>query len=87
MATTTDINLASVEAHLFKPSGKWGYEARLDYTGLDTDHYDQHSLALQALAQATANGTSGVTLADLANYWTLVVIDGPAGYPIMVKGG
>jgi hypothetical protein len=83
---TLDTDLSSVEGHLFKPSGKWGYEVRLDYTGLDTTTHDQHALALQALAQATANATSRVILADLANYWTLVVTDGPAGYPIMVKG-
>lgn len=85
-ATATEINLASVEGHLFKPGGKWEYEVRLDYTGLDITTWDHHSLALQALAQATANETSGVILADLRNHWTLVVIDGPAGYPIMVKG-
>lgn len=84
--TATTIDLASVEGHLFKPSGKWVYEVRLDYTGLDIDTHDHGALALEALAQATANETSGVILADLANYWTLVVMDGPAGYPIMVKG-
>jgi hypothetical protein len=86
VATTSPADFANVEGHLFTPYGKWKYEVRLDYTGLDMSHWDQWALARQALAQTTANGTSGVIIADLKDYWSLVITDGPAGFPIMVKG-
>jgi hypothetical protein len=86
VTTTSPTDLTNVEGHLFTPYGKWKYEVRLDYTGLDISDWDHWALARQALAQATANGTSGVTIADLTDYWSLVITDGPAGFPIMVKG-
>ena len=81
-----DAGLDKIEAHLFTRYGKWKYEVRLDYTGLDITDWDQWALARQALAQATANGTSGVIISDLGDQWNLVVINGPAGFPMMVTG-
>jgi hypothetical protein len=82
------LDITSVPAHLFNPAGKWQYEVTLDYTALDVDHWDLHALAQQALAAATANGTSGVTISTLGDYFTLVVINPPGrfSHPIMVRG-
>jgi hypothetical protein len=82
------VDITRVPAHLFKPSGKWEYDVTLDYTGLDLDHWNLGELAQQALANATANGTSGVIISDLGDYWTLVVIrpPGPYSFPVMVHG-
>jgi hypothetical protein len=82
------VDLTKVPAHLFNPGGKWKCEVTLDFTGLDLDHWDLWDLAQQALAQATANHTSGVIISELGDYWTLVVIDppGPFCHPILVHG-
>ena len=86
-------------AHLFKPSGKWEYEVFLDYTGMvewDERGYTKlvgpggkylnpADAACEALRQATANGTSGVTISELGQY-TLVVVEPPNGFPVMVVG-
>jgi hypothetical protein len=79
------VDLAKVPAHLFNPGGKWKYDVTLDYTGLDLNHWNLHELAEQALANATANGTSGVIISELGDYWQLVVINppGPFSHPIM----
>ena len=80
------LDITCVPAQLFTPAGKWKYDVSLDYTGLDLDHWDLGTLAEQALAAATANGTSGVTIGALGDYWTLVVVSppGPFSHPIMV---
>lgn len=63
-------------AHLFKPSGKWEYEVFLDYTGMvgwnecgytelvgpGGKYLNPADAAREALRQATANGTSRVTI-------------------------
>jgi len=84
-----------VEAHLFKPSGKWMYRVRLDYTGERHTgspgegpsgwHFDGSGMAKRALARATAGGTSGVTIRHLGKFWTMFVQDPPQGYPIWVQ--
>ena len=86
--TAGGVDPAKVPAHLFTPSGKWEYDVSLDYTGLNLDHWDRAALAEQALANATANHTSGVIISDLGDYWTLVVTNppGPYGYPLMIHG-
>ena len=63
-----------VEAHLFKPGGKWKYRVWLDYTGerfRDVPgegphgwHFDGAEMAHRALSRATANGTSGVSIRE-----------------------
>lgn len=79
------VDLTKIPAHLFTPGGKWKYDVTLDYTGLDLDHWNLHALAEQALANATANHTSGVTISELGDYWRLVVINPPGhfSHPIM----
>lgn len=86
-------------AHLFNLTGKWKYEVFLDYTGMvEWDERGDTKLvgpggrflnagdaARDALRQATANGTSGVTISELGLY-TLVVIEPPNGFPVMVRG-
>jgi hypothetical protein len=79
------VDITRVPAHLFNPGGKWKYDVTLDYTGLDLDHWNLGELAEQALANATANHTSGVIISELGDYWRLVVINppGPFSHPIM----
>jgi hypothetical protein len=85
------VNLAQVPAHLFKPSGKWAYEVFLDYRGildadgksLDGKFIGPAQAALRALRQATERGTSGVTIKE-PDYYYLVVIDPPNGFPVMI---
>jgi hypothetical protein len=86
--TAGAVDLTKVPAHLFNPGGKWKYDVTLDYTGLDVDHWNLGDLAQHVLANATANGTSGVTISALEDYWTLVVIDPPGRYshPVMIHG-
>jgi hypothetical protein len=84
-----------VEGHLFKPSGKWGYQVWLDYTGerrLGVSgegphgwHFDGHEMAKRALHRATTNGTSGVTISALGSYWHLFVPHPPQGFPHWVQ--
>lgn len=84
-----------VEAHLFKPSGKWAYQVWLDYAGERHRgvsgegphgwHFDGHEMARRALARATANGTSGVTFSELGSYWHLFVPHPPQGFPHWVQ--
>lgn len=87
-----------VEAHLFKPSGKWMYQAWLDYTGerLAVDvpgvgphgwHFDGSGMARRALHRATANKTSGVTFSVIPNGWRMFVLHPPQGFPLYVIGG
>lgn len=86
---------AKVEAHLFKPSGKWAYQVWLDYTGERHRgvsgegphgwHFDGHEMARRALARATSNGTSGVTFSELGSYWHLFVPHPPQGFPHWVQ--
>jgi len=78
-------DIAHTPGHLFTAAGKWKYDVSLDYSGLDLNHWDTAALAEQALAAATRNGTSGVTISALGNAWRLVVIapPGPYSYPIM----
>jgi hypothetical protein len=86
-----------VEAHLFNPNGKWKYQAWLDYTGERHRgvpgegpagwHFDGATMAKRALARATGNGTSEVTIYDLGEYWHLFVPHPPQGYPHWVRPG
>jgi hypothetical protein len=89
-----------VEAHLFNPNGKWKYQVWLDYSdereelGVDLPgvspagwHFDGHEMAKRALYRATTNGTSGVTIHDLGEYWHLFVPNPPQGYPHWVRPG
>jgi hypothetical protein len=78
-------DITSVPGHLFTAAGKWKYDVSLDYTGLDLNHWNTATLAEQALASATRNGTSGVKITALGDTWRLVVINppGPYSYPIM----
>jgi hypothetical protein len=86
-----------VEAHLFNPNGKWKYQAWLDYTGERHRgvpgegpagwHFDGTAMAKRALARATGNGTSEVTIYDLGEYWHLFVPHPPQGYPHWVRPG
>lgn len=92
-----------VSGHLFKPSGKWGYVAELDY-GPDVprllsgperseweaehgpaEYLNPSDAAERALERATSNGTSGVGINAVGDYWTLVVTDPPNGWPVMVR--
>jgi hypothetical protein len=79
------VDITRVPAHLFTSAGKWKYDVTLDYTGLDLDHWNLGELAEQALANATANHTSGVVISELGDHWRLVVINppGPFSHPIM----
>lgn len=93
---------SQVPANLFTPTGKWKYEVMLDYSGMvvrdpvegyklgpdpETGRWLDPARAAQlALAQATRNGTSGVTISNLNGYWTLVVFEPPNGWPICVHG-
>jgi hypothetical protein len=84
-----------VEGHLFKPGGKWMYQVWLDYTGERHRgvpgegpagwHYDGHEMAKRALARATGNGTSEVSIYDLGTYWHLFVPNPPQGFPHWVQ--
>jgi hypothetical protein len=90
-----------VEGHLFKPGGKWKYRVFLDYTGERKPpessgysepgvgphgwHFDGAEMAKRALARATANGTSEVTISTLGTYWHLFVPHPPQGYPHWIK--
>lgn len=78
-------DITRVPGHLFTAAGKWKYDVDLDYTGLDLTHWDTAALAEQALAAATRNGTSRVTISALGDNWRLVVISppGPYSFPIM----
>lgn len=89
--------MSTHKGHLFKPSGKWKYDVELDYSlaGLVDDGgsirresdgrwVDPGEAAQLALAASTDAGISGVTIRELGHYWTLVVIDPPNGYPILV---
>jgi hypothetical protein len=88
---------SKVKAHLFKPGGKWMYQVFLDYTGerhLGVPgegpagwHWDGHEMAKRALARATDNGTSGVSIRELGEYWHLFVPDPPQGFPMWVQPG
>ena len=85
-----------VEAHLFKPTGKWMYRIWLDYSTLRSAphatgcgpsgwYFAGGAMAEQALAIATDNGTSGVTIRELGTYWHLFVPHPPQGFPIWVR--
>lgn len=93
--------VGSVSAELFTPSGKWKYSVLLDYTGIyhkpvSVDGVRDKSIpwtldvgraAELALAAATDRGTSGVSIRELGDYWTLVVPDPPNGWPVLVRHG
>lgn len=87
-----------VEAHLFKPGGKWKYQVWLDYSdereelGVDLPgvgpagwHSDGHEMAKRALYRASNRGTSGVTILVLGSYWHLFVPNPPQGHPHWVQ--
>lgn len=88
---------SKVRAHLHKPSGKWMYQVWLDYTGERWVHggkgpegpagwhFDGSEMAKRALARATDNGTSEVSIRELGDHWHLFVPDPPQGYPIWVQ--
>lgn len=86
---------SKVQAHLFKPSGKWMYVVWLDYTGERHRgvsgegphgwHFDGHGMARRALSRATSRGTSGVSISELGSYWHLFVPHPPQGYPHWVQ--
>jgi transposase-like protein len=80
----------AVRGELFKPSGKWAYSVKLDYSdtaaiAAASGYVDPAVAAAHALRTATARGTSEVTVVELGAYWTLVVPDPPNGWPIMVR--
>jgi hypothetical protein len=87
-----------VRAHLFNPNGKWKYQVWLDYIGEREElavrppgvgpagwHFDGAAMAKRALRRATANGTSGVSIVKLGEYWHLFVPNPPQGYPLWVQ--
>lgn len=86
---------SKVEAHLFKPSGKWEYQVFLDYTGERHRgvpgegpsgwHWDGDEMAKRALARATDNGTSEVNIRELKNYWHMFIPAPPQGFPYWVQ--
>lgn len=81
------------EGHLFKPSGKWKYQVLLDYRFVCNEHMKDpmghyispNDATLKALANATANGISGVILSEPGEY-ALVCIEPPFGFPVLVQG-
>jgi len=80
----------SIRGELFKPSGKWGYSVKLDYSdtaaiAMPSGYVDPSLAAVHALFTATERGTSGVSSGRLHD-WTLVVPDPPNGWPILVRG-
>lgn len=86
-----------VEAHLFKPSGKWMYRVYLDYSGLRHRgipgegpagwHFDGPKMARIALHTATTRGTSEVSMREIPTGWRLFVQNPPQGYPVYAIGG
>jgi hypothetical protein len=66
-----------VRGDLFTDTGKWKYTVVLDYgfPGFQWDHWDMWRQTRQALAHATAKGISGVTLRQIPEGWSLVVLE------------
>lgn len=87
---------SKVEAHLFKPTGKWMYQVFLDYTGERHRgvsgegphgwHFDYEAMAKRAFARATENGTSEVVYHEIPPSYHLFVQAPPQGFPIWVHG-
>lgn len=50
------------------------------------EYLSPEDAARMALDRASRRGTSGVSVRDLGDYWTLVVPDPPNGWPIMATG-
>lgn len=76
-----------VRGDLFTENGKWKYTVALDYTKTDYHNWDLWEEARNALRDATHNGISGVTLTDIPEGWSLVILEPYAanGYPITVR--
>jgi hypothetical protein len=87
------IESTDVLAEVFKPSGKWMYSVRLDYSNTEAiEHLPSHYIepveaAILALRTATRKGTSQVSFDHLTEGWHLFVPDPPGGCPVMVTGG
>lgn len=83
----------SILAEVFKPSGKWMYSVKLDYSNTEAiEHLPSHYIepveaAILALRTATRKGTSQVSFDHLTEGWHLFVPDPPGGCPVMVTGG
>lgn len=77
-----------VRGDLFTDTGKWKYTVVLDYDGGDYHDGDLWVQALAALARASERKISGVTLEEIPEGWTLVVLEpySKFSHPITVKG-
>lgn len=82
-----DLYMSKVPAELFNPHGKWKYSVKLDYRNQPDGYINPHDNATRAFEQASANGTSEVTMSTIPAGWTLFVPEPPEGWPLMVRGG
>jgi hypothetical protein len=78
-----------VRADLFTESGKWKYTVALDYSFqslADFEHWDMAAQARRALRHATVLGVSGVSLLEIPEGWSMVVLDPHSknSFPILV---
>ncbi|MVN88526.1 hypothetical protein GO986_17445 [Deinococcus sp. HMF7620] len=73
-----------VDAHLFKPSGKWAYTTPAIYLkGEMAGEWDVAMMAQQAVRRAADLGAAQLSRGALDSSYTLVITDHPESYPVM----
>lgn len=72
------------EINFHTPGGKWKYTDYIQFT--KPDHWIDYDILINRALRDTPAMFRETNIREIGNYWTVVMLNNPFGFPIMVVG-